>query len=221
MSLLVCLVFEFGLAQLLTVRHKSMTQSARKILKNALICVGIVLVLVCFSAFHAYKTSNEYIRDSIPPPLYSMRLVLHPNRYIDGIPELGFRPGWVLTYAPRSKNYGTGVCVSLFGSMLASGTPTIVTQERQQAKSDLEKFVRAFAQVDAAIHVGMTFSNADAILRVPAAMLTNSDGTIAAYYTFMPRALEHISVDWLTNGITLHVSNGIVIGKTYGYTSSH
>ena len=197
-----------------------MTKPARKTLKNTLIGVGVVVALVCYSAFRAYKTSNEYVRDRIPPPFYSIRFVLHPNRHIDGASELGFRPGWVVTYAPRSKNYGTGIFVSLFGSILASGTPTIVSEQHQQAKSDLEKFRRAFAQVDAALRVGMTFSNAAAILQVPAAMLTNSDGTIDADYTFMPRALEHIKVDWLTNGITLHVSNGIVIGKTYGYTSS-
>lgn len=197
-----------------------MTKSAQVILKRTLICVGSVLALVALSAFRAYKTSCDYVRDSIPPPFYSTRFVLHPNHYVDGAPELGFRPGWLVTYAPRSKNYGTAISVSLLGSVLGAGTPTIVSKERQKAINDLGKFQQAFAQVDAAIHAGMTFSNAAAILRVPPIILTNSDDTIDAYYPFMPRAIRHISVDWLTNGITLHVSNGIVTRKTYSYTSS-
>jgi len=152
-----------------------MIESARKTLKKALMLLGVVLVIVSFSAFHAYRISDEYIRDSVPPPFYGITFVLHPNRYIDGARELGFKPGWVVTYAPRSKDYGTAFFVSLLGSMLASGTPAIVTKERQQARGDIEKFRQAFARVDAAIQIGMTFSNAAAILRIPPAILTNDD----------------------------------------------
>lgn len=93
-----------------------------------------------------------------------------------------------------------------------------VSEERQQATRERDKFQQAFAQLDAAIHAGMTFSNAAAILPGPPVMLTNNDDTVDAYYTFMPRHLEH--VNWLTNGITLHISNAIVIRKTYTYMSS-
>jgi hypothetical protein len=197
-----------------------MTNPLRKLLTVVLISLAALVILVSFSVFRAYRISQSHIRNTLPPPLYSIQFALHPNCYIDGDREFGFKPGWIVTYAPRSKNYGTGVLVSLFGSILGSGTPTIVTKVHENAEDDIGKFKQAFAQVDAAIEVGMTFSNAAGILRVPPALMTNDDGTLVAFYTFRPRAMEHTAVDWLTNGITLHISNGIVIHKTYSYTSS-
>lgn len=198
-----------------------MINPTRKTLKIALMLVAGVIVLVSFSAFHAYKVSDGYIRDGVPPPFYGITFVLHPNRYIDGASELGFKPGWVVTYAPHSKNYGTAFFVSLFGSMLASGTPAIVANQNQQWQKDIKKFQRAFAQVDAAIQVGMTLSNVVANLKIQPVILTNVDGTVDAFYHFTPRALEHIKVDWLTNSFRLEISNGVVIKKFYGFTSSH
>ena len=197
-----------------------MTKPLRKPLTVALISLAVLVILISFSAVRAYRISQSHIRNSLPPPFYSIRFALHPDYYIDGDREFGFKPGWVVIYAPRSHNYGTAVLVSLFGSILGSGTPTIVTKVHEQAEDDITKFRHAFPQVDAAIEVGMTFSNAAGILRVPPALMTNDDGTFVAFYTFRPRAMDHTAVDWLTNGITLHISNGIVIHKTYSYTSS-
>jgi hypothetical protein len=199
---------------------KSEIKPLRKVVTTALGLLVAVSVLIFFSAFHAYKISNDYVGGGIPLPFFSIQFAFHPNLYIDGAPELGLRPGWVVTYAPSPKNYGTACFVSLFGSVLASGTPDIVTKEQQQSQDDLKKFRQAFAEVDASIQVGMAFSNAVAILRIPPFISTNGDGTTDAHYTFMPRDLEYARNISLTNGIILRVSKGVVIRKTYAYMLS-
>jgi len=90
---------------------------------------------------------------------------------------------------------------------------------QQHAQENLEQFKQVFAQLDAAIQNGMTFSNASAILKVPPVIMKHDDGTFDAYFTYMPRALDYARYDWLTNGFTLRVSNDIVIRKDYSYSS--
>src|ERR1035437_682004 len=97
-----------AVAQLCIVRHKTMTKPLRKLLTVVLISLAALVILVSFSAFRAYRISQSHIQNTLPPPLYGIQFALHPNCYIDGDRELGFKPGWVVTYAPRSKNYGTG-----------------------------------------------------------------------------------------------------------------
>ena len=62
------------------------------------------------------------------------------------------------------------------------------------------------------------FSTVEAALGSPHVSFTNDDGSLAVFYTYMPRSLT--PVDWLTNGFSLIVSNGIVVRKGYSYTSS-
>lgn len=193
----------------------------RKSWKNVLMLLLAFCALIAFSAYHAHKLSDDYIRDSLPPPFYGIRFVLYPNNHIEGMPELGFKPGWIVTYAPSSKTYGTAFGVSLWGSMLGSGTPRIVIERLQQGRQEIEKFQEAFAKLDAAIRNGMPFSNAVAILGRPVAVSTNRDGNLDAWFVYEPRALEYSKIDWLTNGFSLRISNGIVFGKNYSFTSSH
>jgi len=98
-----------------------------------------------------------------------------------------------------------------------------VSQEReynqQHAQENLDKFRQVFAQLDAAVQVGMTFSNAAAILKVQPGIMKRDDGTFDAHFTYMPRSLDYAKVNWLTNGFALRVSNEIVIRKDYSYTS--
>ena len=181
----------------------------------------VVLLLVAFSAFHARSTSYGIIRGEFdPPPCYSTRFVLYPNRHIEGVPELGFKPGWVVTYAPRSKTYGTAFYVTFLGKMLARGTPSLVAEQHQQAQENINKFQTVFAQLDASVPVGSTFSNAVAVLGAPITIITNDDGSLVAFFDYRPRAEGLIKIDWLTNGFTLLLSNNIVIHKGYSYTSS-
>ena len=197
-----------------------MIKQLRKVWQNALMILGIILALVAFSAFHAYRVSDDTIRNTIaPPPFYSIGFVLYPNRQIEGVRELGFKPGWVVIYAPRFKTYGTAFFVPLYGRMAASGTPNLVTGQHQQVQDDIEKFRQAFARLDSAVQTGMVFSNAVSILGRPSNTITNSDGTVVAFFDYMPRALEYAKVDWLTNGFELLLSNNIVVWKGYSFTS--
>lgn len=90
---------------------------------------------------------------------------------------------------------------------------------QQHASENLEQFKQTFAQLDAAIEAGMTFSNASAILEIPPVIMNHGDGTFDAYFSYMPRSLDYARYDWLTNGFALHVSNDIVVRKDYSYSS--
>ena len=86
--------------------------------------------------------------------------------------------------------------------------------------NSLDRFKAAFAQADSAVPVGSTFSNAVAILGPPITSFTNDSGFVDAVFSYMPAALGQISIEWLTNGFTLLVSNNVIIRKDYSYTSS-
>jgi len=104
--------------------------------------------------------------------------------------------------------------------MLARGTPSLVAEQHQQAQENINKFQTVFAQLDASVPVGSTFSNAVAVLGAPITIITNDDGSLVAFFDYRPRAEGLIKIDWLTNGFTLLLSNNIVIHKGYSYTSS-
>jgi hypothetical protein len=151
--------------------------------------VVVVLLVFAFSSFHAQTISDRTIRREIaPPPHYRTRFVLYPNRHIEGVDELGFKPGWVVTCAPRSKTYGTAFYVSFFGKILTRGTPSLVGKQHQQAHESVEKFQTAFAQLDIAVPLGSTFSNALAVLGKPILTKTNNYGSLRTYFDYMPRA---------------------------------
>jgi hypothetical protein len=135
-----------------------------------------------------------------------------------GADELGFEPGWVVTYAPRSKEYGTAFFVSFLGKILARGTPSLVSRQHKQDRVALEKFGAGFAKLDAAVQVGSTFSNVVSVVGTPHTAFTNSDGSLSVFYHYLK--LPSPPVGWLTNGFSLIVSNGIVVHKGYSYTSS-
>jgi hypothetical protein len=189
--------------------------------KNALVLLACAVAVIVFSGYRAYRIAEEQekLRDFAPPPFFDVRFALHPNRLIVDAPPLGFKPGWVVIFAPRFKGYGTAYFISPFGTLLAMGTPSIVAARRQQAEDSLDKFKLGFGRLDAAIRVGMPFRNVTTLLKIKPAILTNDDGTMDVYYQFTPRAQEFTKIDWLTNGITLHVSNGIVTRKDYSYMS--
>jgi len=90
---------------------------------------------------------------------------------------------------------------------------------QQHAQENLEQFRQMFAQLDEAVQVGITFSNASAILKVPPVIMKHDDATFSADFAYLPRSLDYARYDWLTNGFTLHVSNDIVIHKGYSYSS--
>jgi hypothetical protein len=198
-----------------------MTASLRKTLNTAAPVLVAISLIVVFSGYHARRICGEIMGEiAAPPPCDSMRFVFYPSRHIDGAPDLGFRPGWVLTYAPPTKTYGTAFYVTFLGKMRARGTPTMVAALRKQAETALEEFKRDFAKLDAAVQVGIQFTNALAVLGEPMFTRTNKDGTVSADLSYEPRERGRIPIKWLTNGITLMVSNGIVVQKRYSYTSS-
>ena len=193
----------------------------RKTWKNMSLLLLAFFALIAFSAYHAHRISDDYIRDTVPPPFFGIHFVLYPNKQIADIPAFGFKPGWIVIYAPSSKTYGTAFSVSLLGSMLASGTPMMVAKRLQQGRQEIDKFQKAFAKLDAAVQIGMPFSNAVTVLGRPVGIWTNSDLMLDAYFDYRPRAMNYTKVDWLTNGFALHISNGIVIWKNYSFTSNH
>jgi hypothetical protein len=138
-----------------------------------------------------------------------------------GADELGFTPGWVVTYAPPSKTYGTAFFVDFLGKMLARGTPAIVTSEQVHAQAGLKRFEQAFAQADSAVAVGSRYSHALGILGTPIFSSTNSEGLIEAVFSYHPREMLLTRINWITNGFTLVVSNDVVIRKGYSYASNH
>jgi hypothetical protein len=197
-----------------------MKQFLQRNWKGILPIILAFAVMIGFSAFHAYQISYVCVRNSAPPPFYGIRFTLYPNNYIDGLHRLGFKPGWVVIYAPDDKIYGKAFDVSLFGALRGSGTPRIVTKQLQQGREEIGKFQKAFAKLDAAVKTGMLFSDAGALLGRPVSILTNNDGTLKLDFIYVPHIKGYGGGDWLTNGITLDVSNGIILGKGYIYTAN-
>lgn len=116
-------------------------------------------------------------------------------------------------------------CIVLLGALsCCSGCGDhTVSREReynqQHAQENLDKFRQIFAQLDAAVQVGMSYSNACAILQVQPGIRKRDDGTFDADFDYQPRSLDYATYNWLTNAFVLRVSNDIVIRKDYGYTS--
>jgi len=196
-----------------------------KKLRKFLAKTGPVFVLLLFGAigfsfFAARRACDEIMKSELaPPPRYSTQFVLHPERYLEqGVAGFGLKPGWVVTYAPRGLGYGTAFFVTPFGKVLTRGTPQIVARQHIQDNVALDKFKAGFAQVDAAVQVGNSFSNVIKVLGTNYFASTNNDGSFFAIFNYEPRVVG--PVEWLTNGFSLKVSkSGIVTQKDYGYTS--
>lgn len=125
-----------------------------------------------------------------------------------------------MTYAPRSKEYGTAFFVNFMGKLRARGTPNVVNISQAQARAGIARFEHTFSKMDSAIAVGSSYSDALDVLGTPITAMTNSDGSVQAFFTYHPSEMERTAVEWLTNGFTLVVSNGIIIHKGYSYTSN-
>ena len=95
----------------------------------------------------------------------------------------------------------------------------VATQQKEAARS-LEQFQRDFAKLDAAVSVGSSYQKALAILGEPMHTLTNGDSSMTAFFDYDPLLTGRIAIKWLTNGISLTVSNGIILHKGYSYLSS-
>jgi hypothetical protein len=184
--------------------------------------VGVVLVMVfIFSGFYARRECDETIRAEIaPPPRYSTRFVLRPAKHMADAGDLGFKPGWLVTYATRSKTYGTAFFVGLSGKILARGTPTIVASVQSQARAGIQRFAQAFSKIDSVVTLGSKYSAALPLLGAPVFTSTNESGLLTAYFSYQPRDMERTSVALLTNGFSLTVSNDIIIQKDYAFTSN-
>jgi hypothetical protein len=192
--------------------------NAWRLVSRAATVVVVIFAAVLFSGYHARRVCDLLIDGKFAPPYFGTRLVFYPERHIEGA-KPGFRPGWVVAYAPESKNYGTAFFVSFLGKSMASGTPSFVKAQKKEAFEDIEKFCQAFAQKDAATKVGNNFSNVASMLGRPWRASTNGDGSFSAYYSYTPPLGGRVPIDWLTNGLMLHVRNNVIVRKGYSYTS--
>jgi hypothetical protein len=183
--------------------------------KIALPAAGLC-VIVGFSAFHARRICDEAIgAEGLPPPRYNTRFAIYPDHLMEAAAKVGFNPGWVITYAAPSREYGTAYYVDFFGRMRSKGTPNIVIRRHEQDDADMEKFRAWFAHLDAAVTVGNTFSNVVSVLGDQYVAFTNSDGSFSAYFQWMPRSMPPRRM--ATNGFSLKVSNDIVVWKDYSF----
>ena len=93
----------------------------------------------------------------------------------------------------------------------------LAAQSTPKGQAHLELLQRAVAQRDISARIGDTYPNPRWILPSPTSVLTNKDGTVDARYVLFapPLPPDLPKVGNLTNGFTLHISNSIVIGKSY------
>lgn len=176
----------------------------------------LVLVIVGFSVYNARRACDKILRNEFDPPRpYSTRFVLYPTHHMEGAEDLGFKPGWIITYANSTRRFGTAFYVTFFGKLRARGTPNFVVRNRAQDQIDMDRFVKAFAEADAAVQVGNSFSNVVALLGSDFVAHTNDNGSVSIDYFFMPRSLA--PAKWLTNGFALTFSNGILVRKDHSY----
>lgn len=194
----------------------------RKFLTKFAPLLVLLLAAFGFSCFAARRACDEIMKSELAsPPRYRTQFVLHPERYLDGAYGFGFKPGWVVTYAPRNREYGDAFFVTLTGKVLTRGTPEIVKRQHAQDQLALKKFTDAFAKLDAAVQVGSSFSQVVAVLGKRYFASTNGDGSFEAIFDFYPESVMLTRVAWLTNGFSLEVSkNGIVTAKNYWFTQS-
>ena len=184
------------------------------ILKIAL-PLAAVCSIVWFSALRAQKVCDEAMKAE-GLPRSSTRFVFNPDNCIAGDAKIGINASWVVTYAAPNREYGTALCVTLLGRIRARGTPSIVARKHEEDDLVMEQFHKGFAQLDAAVVVGSTFSNVVSILGSNYIAFTNTDGTFSAYYNWMPRIMH--PGKFITNGFSLKVTNGIVGWKGYSTT---
>jgi len=188
----------------------------RKALSKMVVFIVVVLMVGGFSAFNARKFCDEIMRaESLPPPCYSTRFVLNPEHDMDGADKIGSSPGWVITYASQTREYGVAFYVTLFGKIRARGTPNIVTCQHERDRINMDKFCAAFVQADTVVTVGSTFSNVVSVLGNKFVAFTNSDGSFSAVFDYLP--LPKPPSKLITNGFSLLISNGIVVRKGYSY----
>ena len=174
----------------------------------------VVSLGVAFSAWHARKISEGTLRyDDSTLPYFSTRFVFYPNRHMTGADDLGFKPGWIVSYAQSDKYYGTAFFVGFFGKMLTRGTPEIVTEKLAMENHAIEPFLKKMAEIDLSIKPGMARSNVIFLLGTPLVTDTNQDASgrfIRDIYDFEPRTRWH---GFITNGFSIFYSNDMVIQK--------
>lgn len=186
------------------------------ILKIALPLAAISSI-VGFSALCAQKVCDEAMKaEGLPAPRYSTRFVFYPDNCMVGDVKIGINASWVVTYAAQNREYGTAFCVTLLGRIRARGTPSIVARKHEEEDLEMEQFHKRFAQLDAAVVVGSTFSNVVSLLGSNYIAFTNADGSFSAYYQWMPRIMR--PGKFISNGFSLNVTNGIVGWKGYSTT---
>jgi hypothetical protein len=100
-----------------------------------------------------------------------------------------------------------------------------ISQERaynpQPAQESLDKFRQTFAQLDARVQTGISYSNACAMIQIQPVVRKRDNGTFDAYFIFATPPLAYTTYSWLTNGFYLRVSNDIVFYKGYSYSSKY
>jgi hypothetical protein len=184
------------------------SRRGRKALKVLAIAVVTVIGVVLFSAVSATRTCNVALRGQLPPDYLDTHFAFRPNKHIDGIPEVGLSPGWVVAYATPNKMFGEAFHVSPFGKILAHGTPIFVVETRIKDRQSIEEFSKQFFEADERLHVNAPFSEAIAVLGPPHWTQTNDSALVDAYYDYRPPG--NSLIDWITNGLVLTVSNDVV-----------
>lgn len=97
----------------------------------------------------------------------------------------------------------------------------LAAQSAPKGKEHLELIRRAVAQRDESARIGDAYPNPRWVLPAPTSVLTNKDGTLDVRHVFFapPLPPEWPKDGHLTNGFTLHISNSIVIAKSYSRIS--
>lgn len=199
-------------------KQASLRRKTWGFLRNIGIACAFMVVAILLSAFNARHTCAPLVREEVGLPHHSTRFILYPHRHIAEWGDQRAKPGWMVIYAEKKGPFtGVGFQVGVFGRVLGEGTPRIVTEWRQQCEKALDRFTKAFAQLDGAVDVGMEFSNVFAVLGQPIAVDTNSDQTVSGLWMYEPP--RGVGTNWVTNGFSLVSSNGIVIKKGHSYVT--
>jgi hypothetical protein len=196
---------------------KSKVTGLRKALGLCTTVAAIAGAIMMFSFLRARRACDVIFKSELSPPRSSTRFVFDPDRHMDGA-EPGFNPGWVVTYAGWSRNYGTSFLVSFLGKVQARGTPAFVTDRRKKAEGDIEEFRRHFALLDAAVNVGDNFSNVVAVLGPPRVAPVKGGGLFVADYDYEHPLSGPVGRVTFTNGFSLVISNNIIVRKGYSYS---
>jgi hypothetical protein len=188
---------------------REIVKAVAKFSAAVLILVAGIVALAGLSRFKARRACDHLVAGQADQmQYYNTLFTFHPQRYLWSREHLGFKPGWIVSYADYSGFRSLGFHVSLVGNILASGASLAVPAVAKR-HSENEKFLQGMAQVEAFIQPGASLSDVVAALGAPLSETRFSNDIVRLDYIFGMSFPDR--GHFATNGFVVIFSNNVVV----------